>query len=272
MINIKKVITVFSIFAVFILLNFNTGCKKDENTTTTPRSTTYPLKVHDVLGVSGTVKFTETSTTSTTIDITLTGAPSGTHPAELFNLSAVEGGSVLIVLNPVDASGKSSTVVTTMTYSQLIAYDGHIDVRKSESEYDIVLARGDIGGNVLTGASKSYTLSDAGSFGVTGTALFEKRSNGNTLVTLTLNGIINGDEYPATINVGSVTTAGPVTKNLSIVTGTGTTGTSYTNIRSLEDGTPYTYDQWLVYTGYINIYQNSVSTANIICHGNIGSN
>jgi len=52
----------------------------------------------------------------------------------------------------------------------------------------------------------------------------------------------------------------------------GTTGKGYTNIRKLDSGMVITYDNWLLYSGYINIYQTSVSLANIICHGNIGSN
>ena len=245
---------------------------KDNSTPTPTRNTTYCLKVKDVLGVTGTATFTETSSTLTTIDITLAGASSGTHPAELCMNSAVEGGIVVITLNPVDATGKSSTSVTTMTYTQLIAYDGFIKVLKSSSEPDVILAQGDIGGNVITTTNKTYILDTIGAYGVFGTALFEKRVNGNTLVTITLTGAIASELYPATINLGSITTVGggPVVKTLNNVDGA--TGKSYTNIRKLDSGINITYDNWLVYAGYINIYQTAVNLGNIICHGNIGSN
>ena len=97
-----------------------------------------------------------------------------------------------MVLNPVDATGKSSTSVPTMTYTQLIAYDGFIKVVKSDAEPGVILAQGDIGGNVITTTHIIYTLDTIGTFGVSGTALFEKRVNGNTLVTITLAGTISG--------------------------------------------------------------------------------
>jgi hypothetical protein len=263
----RKMLSVLSMFAAVLMLLASSGCKKDETTQTPLRTATYDLKVKEVLGLTGKATFTETSSTTTTIDITLTGPYTGGHPVQLLSGSAVEDGTVLLVLNPVDATGKSSTLVTTMSFTELTGYDGYINVLESIANPGKIIAQGDIGGNVLTSTKKSYSLTDAGSFGVTGTALFEKRVNGNTLVTLTLSGVIGGDVYPATINVGSITTTGPVTATLTDVDGT--KKVSYTNIRTL-DGDPYTYDQWMTYTGYINIYQTSVAPANIICHGNIG--
>jgi hypothetical protein len=267
----RKTITVLMMLTAVIIFLAGSGCKKDEETTPAAKTSTYNLKAKDVLGVSGTVTFTETSSTSTTITISLTNASAESHPAQLVTKSAVETGSTVQVLTPVSAAGKSSTVVP-MTYAELIAYDGHINVLKSAAEPGVIIAQGDIGGNVITTTKKTYSLVTVGSSGVTGSALFEKRVNGSTLVTLTLTGVIDGDIYPATINIGSITTTGPVTKNLTAVNGT--KKTSYTNIRTLDDvdQTPITYDQWMVYAGYINIYQTSVNTANIICHGNIGTN
>lgn len=245
------------------------GCKKDD---APAQKTSYNLVVKDILGVTGKVTFTETSSTTTTIDIALANAPAGSHPANLYMNSVVEQGAVVVPLNPVDASGKSSTTITTMSYRQLIAYDGCIKVFKSSGEPEVILAQGDIGGNVITTTNKSYTLNSIGTFGVSGTALFEKRENGNTLVTISLTGTIAGQSYPATINLGSVESVGggPIVKILTNVNGT--TGKSYSNIRQLDSGTAVTYDNWLVYLGYINIYQTSALSANIISSGNIGSN
>jgi len=267
----RKVITALTILAAGILLMAGSGCTKSDSTPPPTNKTTYTLKVKDVLGVTGTATFTETSSTSTTIDLSLSGAPSETHPAELCMNTAVEGGAVVITLNAVDATGKSSTVTNTMSYSQLIVYDGFIKVHKSSSEPNVILAQGDIGGNVITTTNKSYILDTVSTFGVSGTALFEKRVNGTTLLTITLTGAIAGDTYPATINLGSITTigGGPVVKGLNSVDGT--SGKSYTNIRKLDNGTDITYDNWLAYDGYINIYHTAVSLSNIICHGNIGA-
>jgi hypothetical protein len=159
-----------------------------------------------------------------------------------------------------------------LSYNQLIAYDGFIKVLKSTAEPGVILAQGDIGGNVITSTNKTYTLDTIGTFAVSGTAFFEKRVNGNTLLTISLTGTIGGDVYPATVNLGSIASigGGPVVKTLNNVDGA--TGKSYTNIRKLDSGIDITYDNWLVYDGYINVYQTAVSSGNIICHGNIGSN
>ena len=252
-----------------VLLMASGGCKKDA---VPPAETTYSLMVKDVLGVTGTATFVETSNTVTTINLKLYGAPAGTHPAVLCMNSAAEGGLVINILNPIDASGASSTEVSSMTYTQLIAYDGFIKILKSSSEPDVILAQGDIGGNVITDTNVSFALSAVGAYGVSGTALFQKRTNGNTLVTLALTGAIAGETYPATINLSSITTlgGGPEVKLLSNVNGT--TGKSYTNIRKLNSGVDIKYENWLVYDGYINIYKTAAETDNIICHGNIGSN
>lgn len=244
------------------------GCNKDDNNKPT---TSYNLKVKDVLGVSGKVTFTETSSTTTTIDIALTNAPAGSHPANLYQSSAVEDGAVIQILNPVDESGKSSTVVN-MAYSQLLPYDGCVRIMNSSSETHVIVAQGDIGGNVITATNKTYTLNTVGIYGVSGTALFEKRENNNTLVTITLTGTITGDLYPVSINMGSIASVGggPVMKALNDVDGT--TGKSYTNVRTLNTGIAVTYDNWLVYDGYINIYQSPMALGVIISHGNIGSN
>ena len=114
----------------------STGCKKDDPAPA--RKSSYSLVAKDVLGITGTATFTETSSTTTTIDLVLNGAPSGDHPAELCMNSAVEGGPVVVALNPVDASGKSSTSVPTMSYTQLISYDGFIKVHKSATEPGII--------------------------------------------------------------------------------------------------------------------------------------
>ena len=255
-------------FTAIILLLAGSGCKKSD---TPARKSTYILKVKDMLGVSGTVTFTETSSTVTTVDITLTGAPSGMHPAILCANSIVEADDIVETLNPVDATGKSSTEVT-MSYTQLIAYDGHVNVLKSSSELSVIIAQGDIGGNVLTTTNKTYTLQTIGAYGVSGSALFEKRVNGNTLVTISLMGTIAGDAYPATINLGTIASVGggPVVVSLNNVDGT--TGKSFTNIRKLNSGVVITYDNWLLYDGYLNIYQATIGLDNIICQGNVGKN
>ncbi len=268
MIKTGKLNTVLTIFIAVVALMSVVGCDKDDETV---NETSYDLQVQDVLGVTGKATFIETGK-SVTIDLVLNGAPSGIHPAELSMNTVAEGGTVVLNLNPVDETGKSSTEVTSLTYEQLVDYDGFIKVMKSALEPSVILAQGDIGGNVITDTNMTYALDTIQPYGVWGTALFEKRENGNTLVTISLEGTIAGELYPATINLSSISTigGGPVTKTLSYVNGT--TGKSYTTIRKLNNNSDMSYANWLDYDGYINVYQTSVEFENIISQGNIGSN
>jgi len=268
MIKTSKFTTAFTLlFSVIILITLS-SCQPEE---VPARKTTYTLNVQDVLGVTGTATFIE-SDNYVTIDLVLFGAPAGNHPAQLCMSTFAEGGAVVVNLNPVNESGKSSTLITSMTYNQLVDYDGYIQVMKSAYEPHVILAQGDIGGNLITATRISYPLSTIQPFAVSGTALFEKRKNGNSLVTISLSGTIAGEEYPATINLSSVATVGggPITKTLNNVNGT--TGKSYTTIRKLDGGLNITYDNWLVYNGYINVYQTLAVFSKIITQGNIGSN
>lgn len=259
-----RLIVMISLVAILLVA----GCKKDDIPL---RKTAYTLMVEDVLGVTGNVTFTEHENSSTTIDIVLNNAPSGTYSAYLCQNSAIEGGAVIATLNPLGKTGESSTLISNMPYDQLIAYDGHIKVLKSTSP-EVILALGDIGGNEITETNIKSNLNLIEPFGVSGIVLFEKRANENTLVTISLTGTIAGASYPSTINLGSIASigGGPIVKTLNNVNGT--SGKGYTNIRKLDNGTAITYDNWLVYLGYINIYQTSANIENIISQGDVGSN
>lgn len=71
------------------------------------------------------------------------------HPANIVSNSVIEGGEVEISLNPVDgATRKSTTNVTSLSYEELIDYDGHINVQSS-SDAQTFITQGDIGINEL---------------------------------------------------------------------------------------------------------------------------
>ncbi len=266
------------LITVLVLVAFSSiilsGCKKDK--ISTARTATYQLKVKDQLGISGSISFTETSASITTIEIALSGGSSQSHPAQIRLNSMVEGGSTSITLNPV-VGGNSTTIVTSLdnntsvNYSQLILFDGYLNIDESSSNTLVKVAQCDIGGNALTTFKTTYNLNTVGLSGVSGTAVFEKRNNGNTLVSIALNGTLNSGTHPVAIHIGSVTTVGggPITKTLNDVDGT--TGNSYTNIRTLDDATPITYDNFMAYDGYLAIHESTILMSNILCQGNIGT-
>lgn len=269
----------------FMLAALFSSCKKKEDTVeptptpvpvviTTPTSTTYTLNVKDQLGVTGTVTFAEKSSGSSesVITIKLTGATAGTHPAHIHANSAIESGDIVYSLNSVDASGNSTTTLS-VPYSTLINFDGYVNVHAGLLDLGTIIAQGDIGGNILTGDSKSYALAEDSASGILGSALFQKRKNGNTLVTidLTSGGVLPAGDYPAHINLGSVSTIGTPYNKKTLNAVNSATRKSMTNVKTLNDGTSITFDNWLMYDGFITIHDAN-DTDNVIAKGNIGAN
>lgn len=263
--------------AVVLLSAVFTGCKKDDGDDFGDTKT-YALKTKDVLGITGTATFTQTSATDTRIDLVVTGAPSGTHPAHIHFSSAAETGAIAITLNDVDAQGKSTTVVrqrddgTAITYAQLLEFDGYINVHESAANLGVIYAQGDIGGNELTGDNKSYTLDTVGTSPVSGTVKFEKRKNGYSLVSIDVDNTLPSGDHPTHIHLGSIATIGGGPIKITLNNVNGASGKSITTVRKLDDGTAITYDNLLVFDGYLNIHESLLNIGNVICHGNIGSN
>ncbi|HEU5290736.1 MAG TPA: hypothetical protein VFU05_08855, partial [Cyclobacteriaceae bacterium] len=106
-------------------------------------------------GVSGTVTFHKTNSTTTIITIQLTGTVAGNvHPAHIHGNNASAGGPIVLDLTAVDGTtGQSITTVTQLndgtpiTYEGLISFNGHVNVHKSAAELAVMVAQGNIGSN-----------------------------------------------------------------------------------------------------------------------------
>jgi hypothetical protein len=275
----KSSITKFATVAMLVSVGF-AGCKKDDDAEPTPTptpdplKTTYVLKTKDVLGVTGTITFAEVSSGSSNsvVTIVLSGAPAGVHPAHIHANSAIETGAIIYPLSDVDASGNSTTTLN-VSYNTLINFDGYANVHLDALTLGTIIAQADIGGNALTATNITYTLAQDSTSGVSGWARFDKRKNGNTLVTvdLTSGGILPAGSYPAQINLGSIGTVGTPVKTKTLTPVDGILRTSQTNIRKLDDNNTITYDNWLVYDGFLTIH-DAANVTNVIAQGNIGSN
>ena len=265
-----------------VLVALFSSCKKKEDTVeptpvpvvTNPMTTSYTLNVKDELGVTGTVSFAEKASGSSEsiVTIKLTGASQGIHPAHIHVNSAIESGGIAYTLNSVDFTGSSSTTLP-VPYATLIGYDGYVNVHSSVLDLGNIIAQGDIGGNVLTGDVKTFALVQDSTSGVSGNAKFEKRKNGNTLVTidLTSGGILPTGSYPAHINLGSLSTIGVPYNKKTLNAVNSATRKSMTNIKMLNDGTVITFANWMVYDGFITILDAN-DNSNVIAKGNIGAN
>jgi hypothetical protein len=273
--NLRKIQAMTAMLALMLTMALG-GCDDDEPEPD-KRMTSYDLVAKDVTGVTGKVTFTEFSSTVTIIDIEVVGSGSSSHPAHIHLNSVATGGSISITLSPV-VNGYSSTTVTKLdnntaiNYEQLIIFDGYLSVHQSSSNLSTIVAVADIGGNALTASSKSYNLSAVNTSDVNGSVLFQKRVNGNSLVTISLTGTNDGNSHPVVIRSGSIESVGggPIVATLNPVNGT--SGQSSTDLRTLTNGIAVSYDQWLAYSGYMSIQESELMMEVTLCHGNIGSN
>ena len=116
-------------------------------------SVTYTLNEVDDSGVSGTVTITKVDDATTRIEIDLTGTPAGgLHPAHIHEGDIVPGGGIYISLTSVDGdTGKSSTTITEtdasdpITYEEIIAYDGYVNIHLSAADLGTIVANGEVG-------------------------------------------------------------------------------------------------------------------------------
>lgn len=224
--------------------------------------------------VTGTTTFAKRKNGTTLVTVDLDGTQAGsTHPSHIHANYILQGGGIVIDLNPVDgATGIARTTVrelndgTAITYDELIDFNGYVNVHAGPS----FVAQVDIGQNALTGDKEEYTLNELNGSGVSGTAVFEKRKNGNTIITLSLQGTVEGGDHPAHIHANDAATGGGIVLDLDNVSGL--TGKSVTNVNALKDATPVTYDELINYNGHINVHQSPTNLATRIAQGNIGSN
>lgn len=261
----------------------------------TGNTKSYVLATKDVAGINGTALFSERMDGTTLVELMLNGTPDGgMHPAHIHLNTAVEGGAIAITLGTVDGTtGMSAAQVEALngddaaatpnageaiTYDELLDFDGYINVHLSAEELGTIVAQGDIGQNELTGSSKTYVLNTKDVPGINGTAKFEERVNGETLVSLDITGTPAGGEHPAHIHAGSVAEA-PGDILITLATVNGTSGMSMTNVSAYnaEDGTAnggaaITYDEMVAIDAYINVHESAANLGTIVAQGNVGEN
>jgi hypothetical protein len=239
---------------------------------------TYRLGSVAVPGISGTATFVKRKNGEALATIQLQNTPAGgSHPGHIHINTAAEGGAIAFTFKPVNGTtGISKTNVaaldngTVFGYDAVLGFDGYINIHLSADNLATLVAQGDIGQNELTGDTKSYVLGTKDVAGISGTAKFDKRLNGESLVTLTLAGTPNGGSHPAHIHMNSAAVGGPIVISLSSVNGT--TGMSKTNVAKFNDDAAVTFDQLLAYSGYINVHLSASQLATIVAQGNVGSN
>ena len=244
----------------------------------TGASKTYGLGEKAVAGIDGEITFYERNNGEALSVIELMNTPEGgMHPAHIHLNSAVEGGGIAFSFNPVDGtSGQSKTNVaqlddgTSFSYSDVMNFNGYINVHLSAEELGVIVAQGDIGSNELTGTSKMYDLNEKDAPGISGMVTFFERKGGNALAVIELMNTPAGGMHPAHIHVNDAATGGGIAFSFNPVVGD--SGVSETNVAQLDDGTSFGYGDIEEFDGYINVHLSMENLATIVAQGNIGSN
>ena len=252
----------------------------------TGTSKEYALGSVDVEDIDGTATFFERKNGEALAVIQLENTPEdGMHPGHIHFNTAAEGGDIAFTFNPViGATGESRTNVAALDdesafgYAQVLDYDGYINIHLSADELGTLVAQGDIGQNELTGESEDYSLDSVSDPAISGTATFAERVNGETLVSIALEGTADGGAHPTHIHMGPVANApGAIIVSLGEVDGA--TGTLVKNVTALDDaeglpnaGEALDYAAMIAIDGYINVHLSANDLATLVAQGNVGAN
>lgn len=252
----------------------------------TTDSKIYTLGSVAIEDIEGTATFTKRVNGEALAIIELSNTPEdGMHPGHIHANTAAEGGDIVFDFAAVDgATGISKTNVdmledeTPFGYDDVLAYDGYINIHLSEDDLGTLVAQGDIGQNELTGESKSYELAAVSNASIFGNANFAERVNGETLVTIDLEGTTDGDAHPAHIHMGAVANApGAIIVSLgSVDGGSGSLQTNVTALNGLDGlantGDAIDYAGMVAIDGYINVHLSMDELATLIAQGDVGAN
>gem|GEM_PF-6422637 len=124
-----------------------------------------PLKIQYTIGpyqsskISGTVDFTEVlHTDSVQLTIQLTGvSQDGSYPVLLRKGTSIENGEVAFNLGFVDGRNPTLTKTIPLPFSQLIKYNGCLDIYRNPNDTVTIVAQSEIGANNIF---KSYDMSN----------------------------------------------------------------------------------------------------------------
>ncbi|MEQ8241377.1 MAG: hypothetical protein RIA69_19335 [Cyclobacteriaceae bacterium] len=228
--------------------------------------------------VRGTATFIQMADRSTKIIIQVTGTTAGnSHPVHIHDNTAIEGGDIAITLNPIDGeTGISETLViakddtTYIPYSELIIFDGYLNVHQSVDDLGTIIGQVDIGINALTGKSTEYSFEPTVNSDVTGKATFHERLNGEALAVLELNNTTPGVSHPAHIHSNTFAEGGRVVISFNPVDGT--TGISRTNIAIYDNGASFDYSDLRSINAHIDVHLSTSALRIFVAQGDVGQN
>ena len=242
---------------------------------------TYEIAPVDTSGVTGTITFSERFNEETLVEIETTGLSQGSFPTHIHVNTAVEGGDISISLADIQDNTSLTNVAALdasagglkVSYDDLLDFDGHVNIH-DPSDNSIILGQADIGINELTGVEISYNLEERNASTVNGSLTFYERRSGESLARIELENTMPDLMHPAHIHIGTAAQEEAGLKAVILNPVNGNTGVSETNIARLDPevgGTPLTYQDLLIFDGYVNIH-TTMTDATLLAQTDIGEN
>ncbi|HEX5555619.1 MAG TPA: hypothetical protein VFX43_20420 [Chitinophagaceae bacterium] len=220
------------------------ACQKNDSTQT-PLKKQYTISPSNRPGspqISGTVDFKEIlNTDSVDVTIQLQGvSQDGSYPVYLRNGTSIENGAVAYNLGFVDGRNPTLTTSIPVSFSNLIKYNGCIDIYRNPNDTVTIVAQSEIGTNEVY---KSYNMSSPLNNTINGEFRIYKRPTGAYVVIRIDTSVAHtgGVSHPARVYKSDGT------RDFDLSDVSATTGVSATN-------TPdHTFDELTHYDGMIKV-------------------
>ena len=268
--------TVIRNFAFLLIpLVFGLFSCDEELPNVTGKNHLYELKSISEQDIDGHMKIRQRNDGSTQIELVLNNLGSNdTYPAYLHFNNALEGGGVALTLTPVDGNSQNSVTEVTeldsgqpITYDELKSFDGHINVQLG-NDPGAVVAQADIGMNALTGRFQQFTLQEGDVANASGIVTVEERESGFSLITVEVEGSIEGKQHPVTLNFGSIYDSQGQAGTFNPVDGS--TGLSHTHVENLDGELVAHYNSLVEFNGFVRVHLGTGAEMNtVLVQGNI---
>lgn len=220
----------------------------------------------------GNIVFQEHVSGAVTVEVSLTGA--ATLSGGLHSESGLESGGLLAELAAFDGvAGNSSTYLqqlasgSSITYTEMLALDGHVKVSDAAGA---PLGFADLGPNALTGEQTQYDLFPVSDPSISGTITFYQRENNAAIIAVRMNNVEASANHPSHIHNNTTIESGTIAVDLTSVRGE--TGTALTHVEKRNDGAAITYDNLLVFNGYVAVHKSNAEISTLVGQGDIGKN
>jgi hypothetical protein len=138
------------LIVLVVCLSF-TNCSKDDDPTQL-RSQIYQLRYVEDPSLLGKVIISENADGSSNIRMELNGTSTEVHPTFIYYNNLAQGGPIAITLDPCGCVVSNTRVTkldngTSISFDELINFNGHLKVHRSENHMETILLQGEIGKN-----------------------------------------------------------------------------------------------------------------------------